>query len=136
MRRAGHKIGSTSGGDPTAREMVGFLRVLAVAHRAYARALEILTGADLKKLSRSRTSEQEVPEAKKWEDKGLHRIMFQWSPTTTSGVGESGGGPHPETAPSCSSDHTIPEASRPRTSRREPQLTAPASTWSWFQENR
>ncbi|HWM92040.1 MAG TPA: manganese catalase family protein, partial [Thermoanaerobaculia bacterium] len=81
--------------DPTAREMVGFLLVRGGVHIvAYARALEILTGADLSKLFPvPDISNKKFPEAKKWEDKGLHRIMFQWSPNDYKRVGEVWRGP-------------------------------------------
>ena len=113
--------------DPTAREMVGFLLVRGGVHIvAYARALEILTGADLKKLFPvPDISNKRFPEAKKWEDKGLHRIMFQWSPHDYKRVGEVWRGPHPEDGSELLVENTIPEGFAPPDLDEEPQLTAP-----------
>ena len=47
------------------------------------------TGADLSKLFPvPDISNKKFPEARKWEEKGLHRIMFQWSPNDYKRVGE------------------------------------------------
>ena len=113
--------------DPTAREMVGFLLVRGGVHIvAYARALEKLTGADLTKLFPVPTiSNKQFPEARKWEDKGLHRIMFSWSPSDYKRVGEVWNGPHPEDGQELIVENTIPEGFAPPDLDEEPQLTAP-----------
>ena len=122
--------------DPTAREMVGFLLVRGGVHIvAYARALELLTGADLKKLFPvPDISNKKFPEAKKWEDKGLHRIMFQWSPNDFKRVGEVWRGPHPEDGSELLVDNTIPEGFAPPDLDEEPQLTAPGIDMELVQE--
>lgn len=122
--------------DPTAREMVGFLLVRGGVHIvAYARALEILTGADLKKLFPvPDISNKKFPEAKKWEDKGLHRIMFQWSPNDYKRVGEVWRGQHPEDGSELLVDSNIPEGFTPPDLDEEPQLTAPGIDMELVQE--
>jgi Mn-containing catalase len=122
--------------DPTAREMVGFLLVRGGVHIvAYARALEILTGADLSKLFPvPDISNKKFPEARKWEEKGLHRIMFQWSPNDYKRVGEVWRGPHPEDGSELLVDNTIPEGFTPPDLDEEPQLTAPGIDMGLVQE--
>jgi len=70
--------------DPTARAMVGYLLVRGGVHIvAYARALEKLTGADLKKLFPiPDISNKKFPEARKLEEQGLHQIMFRLAQMT------------------------------------------------------
>jgi Mn-containing catalase len=122
--------------DPTAREMVGFLLVRGGVHIvAYARALEILTGTDLKKLFPvPDISNKKFPEARKWEEKGLHRIMFQWSPNDYKRVGEVWRGPHPEDGSELLVENTIPEGFTPPDLDDEPQLTAPGIDRDLVQE--
>ena len=122
--------------DPTARAMVGFLLVRGGVHIvAYARALEKLTGVDVGKLLPvPDISNKKFPEAKKWEDKGLHRIMFQWSPNDYKRVGEVWRGPHPEDGSELLVDNTIPEGFAPPDLDEEPQLTAPGVDMEMVQE--
>jgi len=113
--------------DPTARAMVGFLLVRGGVHIvAYARALEKLTGADLKKLFPiPDISNKKFPEAKKWEEKGLHRIMFRFSVDDYKTVSEVWNGPHPEDGKELVVEDAIPEGFPPPDLDEEPQLTAP-----------
>jgi len=113
--------------DPTAREMVGFLLVRGGVHIvAYARALEHLTGADLSKLFPiPDISNKKFPEARKWEDKGLHRIMFRFSPHDYGRVGEVWNGLHPEDGSELVVENSLPEGFAPPDLDEEPQLTAP-----------
>jgi Mn-containing catalase len=113
--------------DPTAREMVGFLLVRGGVHIvAYARALEKLTGADLSKLFPiPDISNKKFPEARKYEDKGLHRIMFRFSVDDYKQVGEVWNGPHPEDGKPLVVEDTIPKGFAPPDLDEEPQLTAP-----------
>ena len=71
--------------DPTAREMVGFLLVRGGVHVvAYAKALEKLTGVDVGKLLPiPDISNKKFTEARKHEEKGLHRILYRFSPNET-----------------------------------------------------
>jgi Mn-containing catalase len=114
--------------NPTARAMVGYLLVRGGVHVvAYARALEHLTGADLKKLFPiPDISNKKFPEAQKLEDElGLHRIMFRWSPDDYKRLGEVWNGPHPEDGTELEVHDTIPAGFTPPLLPEEPQLTAP-----------
>ncbi|HYO13101.1 MAG TPA: manganese catalase family protein [Thermoanaerobaculia bacterium] len=122
--------------DPTAREMVGFLLVRGGVHIvAYARALEHLTGADLSKLFPiPDISNKKFPEARKWEDKGLHRVMFRFSPHDFGQVGQVWNGPHPEDGSELIVENSIPEGFAPPDLDEEPQLTAPGIDPSLIEE--
>jgi len=67
---------------PAARALTGYLLVRGGVHQvAYARALELLTGADLTKLFPTpRIPTEKIPESKKHIDKGLHKILYRFSP--------------------------------------------------------
>lgn len=113
--------------DPTVRAMTGFLLVRGGVHIvAYARALEVLTGADLRPLFPiPDISNKAFPEAKKLEDQGLHLILYRNNPTDYARVGEVFKGPHPEDGqPLVVQDGRI-EGSAPPSLDEEPQLTAP-----------
>ncbi|HEY9421891.1 MAG TPA: manganese catalase family protein, partial [Thermoanaerobaculia bacterium] len=113
--------------DPTAREMVGFLLVRGGVHIvAYARALEKLTGADLTKLFPvPDISNKKFPEARKYEDKGLHRVMFRFSVDDYKQVGQVWNGPHPEDGEPLIVEDAIPAGFAPPDLDEEPQLTSP-----------
>ena len=114
--------------DRTAREMVGFLLVRGGVHIvAYAKALEKLSGVDVGKLLPiPDISNKRFPEAAKHEEKGLHRIMFRWSPEDYKRVGEVWNGAHPEDgSPLEVQDGIYPDAVTPPDLDEEPQLTAP-----------
>ena len=58
---------------------------------AYARALEKLTGADVGKLLPiPDVSNKKFPEAAAHEEKGLHRVMYRWSPEDYTELKEIG----------------------------------------------
>jgi Mn-containing catalase len=113
--------------DPTARAMVGFLLVRGGVHIvAYARALEKLTGADVGKLLPiPDVSNKKFPEARVHEDKGLHRILFRFSPEDYTQIGEIWNGPHPEDGGELMVENDIPEGSPWPDFEEEPQLPAP-----------
>jgi Mn-containing catalase len=113
--------------DPAARAAVGYLLVRGGVHVvAYARALEVLTGADLSKLFPiPDLSNKKFPEAKKLEDKGLHRIMYRFSPSDYGRLGEVWTGPHPEDGQPLEVVDGLPEGFDPPDLPEEPQLTAP-----------
>jgi Mn-containing catalase len=113
--------------DPTAREMVGFLLVRGGVHIvAYARALEKLTGADLTKLFPvPDISNKKFPEARKYEDRGLHRVMFRFSVDDYKQVGQVWNGPHPEDGEPLIVEDAIPAGFAPPDLDEEPQLTSP-----------
>lgn len=114
--------------DPTAREMVGFLLVRGGVHIvAYAKALEKLSGVDVGKLLPiPDISNKRFPEAAKHEAKGLHRIMFRWSPEDYKKVSEVWNGVHPEDGSKLEVvDGIYPDAVDAPDLDEEPQLTVP-----------
>jgi Mn-containing catalase len=113
--------------DPTARAMVGFLLVRGGVHIvAYARALEKLTGADVGKLLPiPDVSNKKFPEARKHEEKGLHRILYRFSPEDYTRVGEVWNGPHPEDGQELIVEDKIPEGAPWPELEEEPQLSSP-----------
>ncbi len=84
--------------DPVAREMVGYLLVRGGTHIvAYAKALEALSGVDVGKLLPiPDISNKRFPEAKRWEAKGLHQLMYRMSPEDYRSIAQNRKGPHPE----------------------------------------
>jgi len=122
--------------DPTARAMIGYLLVRGGVHIvAYARALEHLTGANLAPLFPiPDISNKKFPEAKKLEDQGLHQIMFRFSPTDFTRLGEVWNGPHPEDGSALRVEDTIPEGAPPPNLEEEPQLTAPGVDMEFVKE--
>jgi Mn-containing catalase len=113
--------------DPTARAMIGFLLVRGGVHVvAYARALEVLTGADLSKLFPiPDISNKLFPEAKIHEDQGLHRILYRNNPKDYARVGEVWKGPHPEDGSELIVEDGYVEGVPTPDLPEEPQLTAP-----------
>jgi Mn-containing catalase len=113
--------------DPTARAMVGYLLVRGGVHVvAYARALEKLTGADLKKLFPiPDISNKKFPEARKLEEQGLHQIMFRFSPNDYREMAQVWNGPHPEDGSPLRVEDAIPVGAPPPDLPGEPQLIAP-----------
>jgi len=113
--------------DPTVRAMTGYLLVRGGVHVvAYARALEVLTGADLSKLFPiPDISNKQFPEAKALEDQGLHRILYRNNPKDYARVGEVWKGTHPEDGSKLVIEDGRPEDFAPPALPEEPQLTAP-----------
>ncbi|MBA3275146.1 MAG: manganese catalase family protein [Chloroflexia bacterium] len=113
--------------DPTVRAMVGYLLVRGGVHVvAYARALEVLTGADLGKLFPiPDISNKQFPEARAHEDKGLHRILFRNNSPDFARVSEVWKGKHPEDGSDLVVDDGMPESFPTPLLPAEPQLTAP-----------
>jgi Mn-containing catalase len=113
--------------DPTAREMVGYLLVRGGVHIvAYARALEHLTGASVTKLVPvPDLSNKAFPETRKYEDAGLHRILFTFSKEDYQKAGLVFNGPHPEDGQPLEVKFGVPEGVKPPDLDEEPQLNAP-----------
>ena len=84
---------------PAARALTGYLLVRGGVHQvAYARALELLTGADLTKtFPAPRIPTDKIPECKPHLEAGLHRTLYQFSPGDYKEVVAVFKGPHPET---------------------------------------
>ena len=113
--------------DPTVRAMVGYLLVRGGVHVvAYARALEVLTGADLSKLFPiPDISNKKFPEAKVHEDQGLHLILYANDAKSYPRAGEVFKGPHPEDGQPLKVVKGMPDGAAPPPLDEEPQLTAP-----------
>ena len=115
--------------DPTAREMVGFLLVRGGVHIvAYARALEHLTGVDVKKLLPiPDLSNKAYPEAVRHEDRGLHLKLFTFSQDDYRQAGLIFNGNHPEDGQPLEVVFGAPEGFRPPDLEEEPQLNSPGA---------
>lgn len=113
--------------DPAARAMLGYLLVRGGTHIvAYARALEVLTGADLSKLFPiPDISNKQFPEARVLEERGLHLKMFRFSPDDYRQLGQVWKGPHPEDGAELVVEDMIPDGFPPPDLAPEPQLTSP-----------
>ena len=113
--------------DPTARALVGFLLVRGGVHIvAYAKALEKLTGVNVGKLLPiPDLSNKAFPEARKHEDRGLHRILYRFSIDDYRRVGEIWNGVHPEDGSELEVIDGPPEGAPVPDLEMEPQLAAP-----------
>jgi Mn-containing catalase len=113
--------------DPTARAMVGYLLVRGGVHIvAYAKALEKLTGANVGAiLPVPDVSNKKFPEAMKHEAKGLHTIMWRFSPTDYDQLGEIWNGAHPEDGQELVVRNEMPEGFPWPAAPAEPQLVSP-----------
>ncbi len=113
--------------DPTARAAVGYLLVRGgVPIVAYARALEHLTGANMRKLFPiPDISNKKFPEARKLEDQGLHQIMYRFSQTDYTRLAEVWNGAHPEDGSPLRVEDNIPEGAPYPDLPAEPQWTSP-----------
>jgi Mn-containing catalase len=70
-------------------------------------------------------SNKRFPEAAKHEGKGLHRILYRFSPNDYKRVGEIWQGEHPEDGTELRVEDGPPEGATPPDLDAEPQLTAP-----------
>ena len=84
---------------PAARALTGYLLVRGGVHQlAYARALELLTGADLMKLFPSpRIPTDKIPECRPHLERGEHLRLYRFSQEDFNEVTAVFKGPHPET---------------------------------------
>ncbi|MDX8363286.1 MULTISPECIES: manganese catalase family protein [Bacillaceae] len=83
---------------PTAREMIGYLLVRGGTHAlAYAKALEIATGVDVKKmLPVPDLDNSKFDYARKYEEQGLNNILYTWSDTDYKDINKIWKGTNPE----------------------------------------
>jgi Mn-containing catalase len=82
---------------PIARQMLGYLFVRGGVHAlAYAKALEQLTGADVKKmLPIPNLPDADFKEARPFVDRGLHARLYRFSPDDFRDIGAVWEGEHP-----------------------------------------
>ena len=76
--------------NPVAREMVGYLIVRGGVHQeAYAKALSDLSDVDVTKLLPvPEIDNDKFPDARKYMDRGFHRILYRFSPDDYRQIGE------------------------------------------------
>ena len=113
--------------NPTARAAVGYLLVRGGVHVvAYAKALEVLTGANVGAvLPIPDVSNKKFPEARKLEEgEGLHTIMYHQSKDYTQ-LAKIWNGPHPEDGKPLVVTDEMPKGYPAPDLDLEPQLAAP-----------
>jgi Mn-containing catalase len=113
--------------DPVAREMTGYLLVRGGVHIvAYARAIEELSGVNVGKLLPiPDISNARFPDTKKWQDRGLHRILYRFSPNDYREISKIWKGKHPEDGSTLEVQDGPPEGGTVPDLPIEPQLSAP-----------
>jgi Mn-containing catalase len=96
---------------PAARALTGYLLVRGGVHQvAYARALELLTGADLTKtFPMPRIPTEKIPECRPHLARGSHLKLYRFTPDDYKEVAAVFTGPHPETAEPLRVEHPAPE---------------------------
>jgi Mn-containing catalase len=83
---------------PIARQMLGYLLVRGGVHQlAYAKALEELTGVEVPKLLNiPNIPNSKFPETRQWQERGLHRVLYRFSPDDYRDIGQIWQGGHPD----------------------------------------
>jgi manganese catalase len=96
---------------PAARALTAYLLVRGGVHQvAYARALELLTGADLSKAFPSpRIPTDKIPECRPYLEQGSHLTLYRFSPHDYAEVVAVFKGTHPETGEELRVQHPAPE---------------------------
>jgi manganese catalase len=99
---------------PAARALTAYLLVRGGVHQvAYARALELLTGADLSKAFPSpRIPTDKIPECRPYLEQGSHLTLYRFSPHDYQEVVAVFKGTHPETGEELRVQHPAPEGVR------------------------
>jgi Mn-containing catalase len=112
---------------PAARALTGYLLVRGGLHQvAYARALENLTGADLRKLFPSpRIPTDKIPECKPHIRRGDHLRLYRFSPSDYQELAAVFNGPHPETGEELMVVDETPEGVPPNDLPPQPAVFAP-----------
>ena len=115
---------------PAARALTGYLLVRGGVHQvAYARAVELLTGADLTKMFPTpRIPTEKIPECKPHLDAGSHRTLYRFSPEDYKEVVAVFKGPHPETGEDLVVADEAPEGFPWPEAPPEPDVFAPYYT--------
>ena len=125
--RAGKIRAYESTDDPCARAVIGYLLVRGGVHVvAYAKALEVLTGANVGQLlPMPEVSNKKFPEARKLEEnEGLHLIMYHQSKDYTQ-LSKIWNGPHPEDGQPLVVKEEMPKGYPWPDYAEEPQLSSP-----------
>jgi Mn-containing catalase len=112
---------------PAARALTGYLLVRGGVHQvAYARALELLTGADLTRLFPSpRIPTAKIPECQPHLEKGEHLKLYRFSPDDYREIVAVFTGPHPETGEPLEVVDHAPEGHLPQDMPPQEAVFAP-----------
>jgi Mn-containing catalase len=112
---------------PAARALTGYLLVRGGVHQvAYARALELLTGADLTKLFPTpRIPTAKIPECQPHIEQGSHLKLYRFSPDDYREIVAVFRGPHPETGEELQVVDEPPEGFLPQDLPPEESVFAP-----------
>ncbi|MFL6005794.1 MAG: manganese catalase family protein [Gaiellaceae bacterium] len=96
---------------PSARALTGYLIVRGGVHQvAYARALELLTGADLTKaFPMPRIPTDKIPECRPYLDRGSHLKLYRFTLDDYKEVAAVFKGAHPETGEELMVEHPAPK---------------------------
>ncbi len=112
---------------PAARALTGYLLVRGGVHQvAYARAVELLTGADLTRMFPTpRIPTASIPECQPHIAKGEDRILYRMSPDDYRELAAVFTGPHPETGEQLEVVDGPPEGAPTPDLPPQPSLFAP-----------
>jgi Mn-containing catalase len=112
---------------PAARALTGYLLVRGGVHQiAYARAIENLTGADLRKMFPTpRIPTEKIPECKPHIDRGDHLRLYRFSPSDYQELAAVFNGQNPETGEDLVVVDEAPEGVPPRDLPPQPAVFAP-----------
>jgi Mn-containing catalase len=115
---------------PAARALTGYLLVRGGVHQiAYARAIEHLTGADLRKLFPTpRIPTDKIPECRPHIERGDHLRLYRFSPEDYQELAAVFNGPSPETGEDLVVFDEAPEGVPPRDLPPQPAVFAPDYT--------
>ena len=112
---------------PAARALTGFLLVRGGVHQvAYARAIELLTGANLMKMFPApRIPTEKIPECKPHIKRGEHLKLYRFSPSDYLELAAVFKGPHPETGEELEVVDEAPEGVPAHDLPSQPAVFAP-----------
>jgi len=112
---------------PIARAMLGYLLVRGGVHQvAYAKALEEITGANVTKmLNIPRISNDKFPETRQYNEQGIHRTLYRFSPDDFKDIDKVWKGPHPEDGQEVFVQDGPPEGGHMADPPEEPAVFAP-----------
>ena len=112
---------------PAARALTGYLLVRGGVHQvAWARALENLTGADMKALFPSpRIPTEKIPECKPFLKNKEHLKVYRFSPSDYQEIAAVFNGPHPETGEALTVVDEVPAGAVANDLPAQPAVFAP-----------
>ena len=112
---------------PVARALTGYLLVRGGVHQvAYARALELITGADISKtFPAPRIPTEKIPECKPHLEAKSHLTLYRFSPEDYKEIVAVFKGPHPETGEELVVADEAPEGFPPPEAGPETDVFAP-----------